>query len=63
MQIYAQMRVQGSPQLNLAQTPGGFIQPFQTSIYHCHFHPLQAANYCRNSRLVVNEDDLKKVEK
>ena len=22
-------------------------------------HSLQAANYCRNSRLVVNEDDLK----
>ena len=22
-------------------------------------HPLQAANCCRNSRLVVNEDDLK----
>ena len=25
---------------------------------HCHFHPLQAANCCRNSRLVVDEDDL-----
>ena len=24
----------------------------------CHHHPLQAANCCRNSRLVVNEDDL-----
>ena len=27
-------------------------------IYHCHLHPLQAANCCRNSRLVVDEDDL-----
>ena len=25
-------------------------------------HPLQAANCCRNSRLVVDEDDLKWVE-
>ena len=25
---------------------------------HCHLHPLQAANCCRNSRLVVDEDDL-----
>ena len=24
----------------------------------CHFHPLQAANCCRNSRLVVDENDL-----
>ena len=28
-------------------------------VYHCHIHPLQAANCCRNSRLVVDEDDLK----
>ena len=27
-------------------------------ILHCHLHPLQAANCCRNSRLVVDEDDL-----
>ena len=26
---------------------------------HCHLHPLQAVNCCRNSRLVVDEDDLK----
>ena len=26
--------------------------------YHCHLHPLQAANCCRNSRLVVDENDL-----
>ena len=26
-------------------------------------HPLQAANCCRNSRLVVDEDDLKLMEK
>ena len=25
---------------------------------HCHIHPLQAANCCRNSRLVVDEEDL-----
>ena len=34
---------------------------FQAWIYHCHFHPLQAANCCRNSRLVVTENDLKRV--
>ena len=27
-------------------------------IYHCHLYTLQAANCCRNSRLVVDEDDL-----
>ena len=26
-----------------------------------HLHPLQAANCCRNSRLVVDEDDFKSV--
>ena len=30
--------------------------------FHCHFHPLQAANCCHNSRLVVDEDDLKWVK-
>ena len=25
---------------------------------HCHLHSLQVGNCCRNSRLVVNEDDL-----
>ena len=34
-------------------------QPFQAWIYPCHLHPLQAANCCRNSRLAVDEDDLK----
>ena len=34
-------------------------QPFQAWIYHCHLHSLQAANCCRNSRLVVDEDDLR----
>ena len=29
---------------------------------HCHLHPLQAANCCRNSRLVVDENDLKWVK-
>ena len=38
-----------------------YFLPVQARIYHCHFHPLQAANCCRNSRLVVNEDDLKRV--
>ena len=37
-------------------------QPFQSSIYYCHLHPLQVENCCRNSRLVVNEDDLMWVE-
>ena len=32
-------------------------------INHCHLQPLQTANCCRNSRLVVNEDDLKGVKK
>ena len=35
-----------------------FINPFQAWVYHCHLHSLQAANCCRNSRLVVDEDDL-----
>ena len=39
-----------------------FLQPFQAWIYHCHLYPLQAANCCRNSRLVVNKDDLKWVK-
>ena len=30
---------------------------------HCRLHPPQAANCCRNSRLVVNKDDLKWVVK
>ena len=30
---------------------------------HCHLHPLQAPNCCRNSRLVVDEDDLMCVKK
>ena len=32
--------------------------PFQACIYLCHLHPLQAANCCSNSRLVVDKDDL-----
>ena len=35
-----------------------YILPFQAWIYHCHLHPLQAANCFRNSRLVVDENDL-----
>ena len=27
-------------------------------MYHSHFHPLQAANCCRNARLVVDENDM-----
>ena len=30
-------------------------EPFQPWLYHCHLHPLQAANCCRNSRLVVDK--------
>ena len=33
--------------------------PFHAWIYYCYLHPLQAANCCRNSRLVVDEDNLK----
>ena len=40
------------------------VDAFSTlSIYYCHIHPLQAANCCRNSRLAVDEDDLKWVNK
>ena len=38
------------------------LRPFQAWIYHCHLHPLQAANCCRNSRLVVDENVLKWVK-
>ena len=34
------------------------VLTLSTLIYHGHLHPLQAANCCRNSRLVVEEDDL-----
>ena len=30
---------------------------------HCHIHPLQAANCCRNSQLAVDEDDFMWVKK
>ena len=36
-----------------------FNLTFSSLTLHCHLHPLQAANCCRNSRLVVDEDDLK----
>ena len=35
---------------------------FSADVTHLHLHPLQAANCCRNSRLVVDEDDLKCVK-
>ena len=40
------------------------VQPLILSILplQCHLHPLQAANCCRNSRLVMDEDDLKWVQ-
>ena len=38
------------------------LQPFQAWVYHCHLHPLQAANCCRNSQLIVDEDELKWVK-
>ena len=34
-------------------------QPFQAWIYHCNLHQLQAVNCWRNSRRVVDEDELK----
>ena len=35
------------------------FNPFKPEFTKCHLYPLQAANCCRNSRLVVDEDDLK----
>ena len=32
------------------------------SLRHGHLHPLQAANCCRNSRLVVDEDEAQKLK-
>ena len=43
----------------LSLTARGSTLTFQAWIYHSHLHPLQAANCCRNSRLVVDEGDLK----
>ena len=37
------------------------LKPFQVGIYHWHLHRLQAVNCCRNSQLVVDEDELKSV--
>ena len=34
------------------------LKPFEAQIHHCHLRPPQAANCCRNSRLVVDGDDL-----
>ena len=31
----------------------------RVNLDRCNLHSLQAANCCRNSRLVVNEDDMK----
>ena len=45
--------------LPLCEVPYTTPYTFQAWIHHCHIHPLQAANCCRNSRLVVDEDDLK----
>ena len=28
---------------------------YEAWLYHCYHHPLQAANFCRNSQIVVNE--------
>ena len=36
-----------------------YLKPFQAWICQYHLHPLQAANFCHNSRLVVDENDLK----
>ena len=40
-------------------TPDLLTLTLSSLTLHCHPHPLQAANCCRNSRLVVDEDDLK----
>ena len=42
----------------LAKTPEPEIEPYQARIFHCDFHPLQAVNCGRNSRLVVDENYL-----
>ena len=34
-------------------------QAVQTWFYNCYFHPLQVENCPRNSRLVVDENDIK----
>ena len=34
-----------------------FLQTLALSSLNLHLHPLQAANCCRNSLLVVDEDD------
>ena len=61
--------VEGIPRgVRLIYTTGGYrpnITKLKTicltlsnGVYHFNLHPLQAANCCRNSRLVVNEDDM-----
>ena len=35
------------------------LKEFNREGFHSHLYPLQAANSCHNSRLVVDEDDLK----
>ena len=37
------------------------VKPFKPEFTIAIFYPLQAANCCRNSRLVVDEDDLKRM--
>ena len=41
-----------------AQKVNAHLYALTLSVYHCHLQPLQAANCCRNSRLVVVGDDL-----
>ena len=36
-----------------------YFTPFKSEFTICNFHPLQAANCCRNSRFVADENDLK----
>ena len=51
--------------INYAENIHKYLSALTLSILtlHCHLHTLQAANCCRNSRLVVDEDDLKWVKK
>ena len=41
-----------STRINIKPLIIGLIYPFQAWIHHCNLNPLQAANYCCNSRLV-----------
>ena len=62
--ILNQQTINSSSRFDFVDWPNGrgrgalAVHPFQPWIFRCHLHPLQAANCCRNSRFVVDEDDL-----